>query len=376
MATILYQIGDLPVYDVFAGVLGKGVQLDLGRDWENPSAAFTNIGGTLSFLPATRSIPKQPSMSIKTPLLQAGALTPQEAIEHLKSLGGRRDVTVIAFRYQDYDSTCCDCTYPLEWIVTTATILSVKEEYEFKADKAPYVFSVSNIDIKLEIALNWRILSSTEWEYRDYYTRFVDPYSDLNTQQGFGSVLSIPQHFDKLKVNSFFFKWQTANSRLSPTFWAEKYTGNSRGGYGSDYAPPGITEFFIDPQKYSGSPSSFYAFTNLTTSGEITISINRDTGVFFGQTVLEVSRLDLAQLNTDLLNSGYSGLLIGDIVYTGNVDPFPAFIVRGSEVLDALPKWSYPGTQVGELGRGYARITIESKNAYCLVAQIHEFGVL
>lgn len=381
MTTILYQIGDLPVYDIFSGVDGKGVQLDLGRDWENPTASFTNIGGTLSFLPATRSIPKQPQLSIKTSLLQAGSITPQKALEHLKSLGGRRDVPIIAFRYESYDDNCCDCTYPVEWIVTSGVILNVKEGAEYKAAKAPFSFEVADVDLKIEIGLVWRTLSPAEWEYRSWASAFIDPYSDMNTQQTFGSVFTHPRSLDTdnangVKENGYFYRWQTPRSRLSPVFWAEKYVGSTVGGYGSNWTVPGSLEINANPARYSGPTDSTYAFKNLTKTGTVRIVVTRDTGLFNGQTVDEVSSLNLVQLDADLYATGFSGLLTDDIVYTGSVDPFPAFIVRNGTTLPVLPKWSYPGTAVGELGRGYIRLRVEVIGGYCLVAQLHDFGVL
>jgi len=375
MVSILYQIGDLPIYDIASGIGGKGVELGLGRGWETPTTTFTNIGGNFSFLPATRAIPQSPKLSFKATFLQKGLLYPQDAVEHLKSFGGRRNIPFIAFRYQEIDISTCGGRLPITWMLNYGEITDIKETSETVTTGAqPY--AQMEVDLSAQIGINWRALPLGSWEYRDWNRRYTDPYNVTNFGQTPDKLFIHPPVLPDLRENGFFFKWQAAKSDIDPVYWGEKYLNGRIGGFGISWSDYGSYEFFANPRLFSGTTASLYAFKGLQNTGTISITIRRDTGLFSDSYVSEVSTLDLAQLNTDLQNAGYGGLYSNDILYAGLLDPFPGYILRdGVKIVDVLPKWSYPGTYVGEVGRGYNLVNFSSTFTGGSVAMIQDYGI-
>lgn len=371
----LYQIGDLPVYDNLRGGDRRGLSLELTSDWRNPTQEFAGVSGQHSFAPTTRGILDKNEFRVRANVYPSPYLDSDEVQTMLASMGGRRNTPVIAFRYvEDYTK---GAQY-IDWLVSYGIVTSVPRKSEYFSPDSMLSVVTHEIEVKMELGTRWRRLSPWLWEYRNWVNRVIDPNSPLLIADAPTNKFVHPERFRHIKPNHYFFLYESSLTDFAPEFWGVKYEEEPNdGGYGSDWTTLGDFEFFSDPLRWSAPPSSIYAFTDLATSGTLSISVQRSTGFFAGQAVEEVSELDLAVVDADLAAAGYTGLFADDIIITGLTAPQPGFVYRdGAKIEAARPKWSYPGIYPGECGRGYNVVTIQADGLNPRVAFLHEFGVV
>lgn len=376
---ILYQIGDIPVFDAFKGTEDSGVEIGLEQSWRNPEAEFSNTSGRMSFLPRTRALMEPLEVTLSGQVFKSPGFSVEGFINSIKSLGGRRNTPIIAFRGEspDDDPECCDCDdMRVDWLINYGLVLNVEVDTELKSQDNPWVFDTLPLSIELQLDTRWVCLPPLLWEYRKWSGRFVNPQSSFNSQEGIDQLFIHPKKFSQIVPNSYFYRWYTELSLFNPVYWGEKYLEGRQGGVGSNFTDFGVFNTYADPSMWPADPASVYAFTELSNSGTINIAVSKSAGYFVDDTEVQVSTLDLSVLNADLLASGFGGLLHNDIVYTGLVAPYPGFVMRdGVKITTARPKWSYPGTYPGETGRGYNSIHFYGDGSTGQVAFLHDYGV-
>lgn len=376
MATMLYQLGDVPLFHTLVGDDGKGVSIDLGRSARIPQTNLTGVSGSVSYVPLTRPLLDPMQIKISGILRQLPPYGLTRSINSLKSLIGYKNIPVIGF-FMENSQIDGQSVPNLLWLYANCTIKDVDASSDYNSEKDVWGFDKQPITITLVADLRWRSLSPWFWEYRDPHDYLINPNAPTNSQVGIDNYFYHPPTFNDLSENFYFFRWQSDLSQYNPTFWGIKYDSGLLGGVGSDFVDFGSHSFYSDPQLWSAQPTSVYAFTNLSDAGEINMTVRRQTGLFASQYIDEVSSLDLAQLNDDLITAGYSGLLPSDYVFTGYLSPFPGFVYRNGERLTGFtPRWSYPGTYPGETGRAFNTITITAEGTTGQVAYLHEYGVL
>ncbi|APU89033.1 hypothetical protein Rctr85_002 [Virus Rctr85] len=377
MPIILYQIGDVPIFHTLVGADGKAVSIDLGRSWRFPTSELHGVGGSVSYLPLTRSLPETPTFKVSGTLHAVPPYSITRSVNALKSLGGRRNIPLIGFSLENPMLDEGDCISNLLWLYADTTIVDVDDKSEYNSLSNVWSFDQHPINLTIKAGLRWRVLSPWFWEYRDPLEYIINPLDPANAQTGIDNYFHHPESFDDLLSCAYFYRWQSDLSTYSTLFWGRKYSDGLLGGSGSDFVDFGDYSFYSDPQLWSADPTSVYAFTGLSPSGSISITVQRSTGLFSNQGVEEVSTLDLAELDTDLAAAGYSELRLTDIVYTGALAPFPGFVMRdGQRITSFKPKWSYPGSYPGETGRGYNTFTVSSEDTTGQVAFLHDYGVL
>lgn len=373
MPLFIYQLGDVPLFHTLIGTNDDGVSLDIGRDWRNPTTDLIGVGGSASFLSNGRTLPKSPSIKLDGTLVAVPPYSISRLTNSLMSLGGRRNIPLIGFFLEDTELAA---QTELLWLYTETLVTSISPEYEYHSSGNVWTLDKQPISISMQAETKWRPLSRWLWEYRDPYEYIINPASAYNSQVGFDTLFGHPKTFGDLRECFYFYRWQSEDSVYSPVFWGLQFDG-VLGGYGSDFTDFGRYEFYSDPALWSADPSSVYAFTGLSPSGSVSITVQRQTGLFANQVREDVSSLDLEVLDTDLATAGYSGLQPDDIVFTGLMSPLPGFVYRdGEKLLGVLPKWGYPGTYPGETGRGYNTITVTGESTTGQVAFLHEYGVL
>lgn len=116
--------------------------------------------------------------------------------------------------------------------------------------------------------------------------------------------------------------------------------------------------YTADFSKYDwgAPPHVMYAFTKLLTTGDITIRVLREQG--WSRTE-ETLTLSLDQLDSDLSDAGYSGLLPRDQVLLGDVTRLPGYVRRDGELLNISPLVSYSSYWPGMLYPGQNRFFID-----------------
>lgn len=372
----LYQVGDLPLYDSLRGPGGKGIQIDMSSEWRDPTQKFSGISGQHSYAPLTHGILDKNSISVKGAVYPTKFMDAEEFQNMLFSIGGRRNIPIIAFRYvENYNSTA----QYIDWLVNYGMVNKVPRKQEYMSEDNIFAPLTAEIQFDIDnLGLKWRRLSPWLWEYRRWADRVIDPNSSLLAASEPSNKFVHPQKFAQILPDRYFFLYDTTLTDFSPAFWGVKYEEEPNdGGFGSNWVGVGTFEFFSDPLRWSAPPSSVYAFTNLATSGTLSIAVQRTTGFFANQVVEEISTLDLAIVDSDLNAVGYGGLRSDDIIITGLVAPQPGFVLRdGSKIEAARPKWDYPATYPGEASRGYNKVTLQADGLNPQVAFLHEFGVI
>lgn len=378
MSLILYQLGDLPLFHGIKGVNGTPVKLEVTSEWRTPSTKFTDVGGEYSFLPLTRSIPESKELELKGTLAPSKGFTPEQMLEHLKFLGGRRNTPIIAFSLENIDADCCGdgCAGYLRWLINNAIITDIDPRYESQSDSSVWGFDVIEVSFSVTLDPVWRGLNPWLWEYRPWNERIINPLDENNSQVSFDNQFTTPIELSDLHENGYFYRWQSVLSDLNPAFWALVHQTDFPTGQGSDYRDFTTIEFYSHPSRWSAPPRSIYAFRGLSATGSISIIIKKPIGYFQNQFIEETSSLDLVQLDADLAAAGYFGLQSSDEVFTGLAHPFPGFVKRNGAVLPSIrPRWIYSGTYPGETGSGYNIIEFQSTASSGQIAYVHDFGV-
>lgn len=147
-----------------------------------------------------------------------------------------------------------------------------------------------------------------------------------------------------------------------------------KAGVGSGFTKNKRINVFVNPEYWSAPPVSMYAFTNLDATDELTIQVDRSKNLYSNERISQYSTLDLVQVNSDLQSAGYNGLYPTDILYGGELLPFPGFIVRSGEVLsDIRLQWSFDGRAAGMIGTGYNQISVSANTSDFEYAYLHEY---
>jgi len=377
MTLILYQLGDFPIHNVAVGIDQKGLQVTRKRKWRNPVETLTDVGGVYSTLPATRDLPDDNTMTVKLNIIASENMGLDNVYNVLNSLGGRRNVPIIGFEIENQTSPIDeDCIDSLTWLKNFAVITDISVKYEYASEKNPWNLDYLEVSLTLFLGTQWEVLNPWVWEYRSWTDRIMNPFSESVGQQGLDTFFEHPSTFDKIKPDSYFFRWDAGLFDFNPTYWGLRFSQGRYGGEGSDWTSVGTHVVNADPLRWSGKVQSLYGFTGLSTSGTIAIDTKQATGFFQGDFESQSSTLDLAQLNTDLVAAGYTGVQADDVIITGFADPAPGFIIRDDVIItDVRPQWSYPGTYPGETGRAYNEVTVSLTGTGGQVAYLHEFGV-
>lgn len=353
---VLYQIGDVNLYDSLLGFNGDPVSAELSYAWGNPLTTFEG-GGTQYHSPLTRSLPEPVEFEVKGKLFQTPYLRVSQLKTRIRSFAGRRNIPVIVFHYEEGE-----CDPEIRWLIGYGIITETSNNHTYHSQENNANFITQDIELTVVLQQPFVQLSSWFWELRDIQERLLDPYSSQASQAGLNRF-SHPQHFEDIPPNYYFVRWQEPDTAYNPTFWGMKNLYEmSYGGYSSDFiAGPHELFLYASEDSWAISPRVIYAFTGLTALGEISIETEMKTGLYRNETLSTVSSLDLVQLDIDLSNIGYGGLLLDDVVYTGATNIQPGFVERYGESLEGIrPRWDYEFSYPGEIPAGASWIRFSS----------------
>ena len=353
----IYQIGDVPLYNYLQGRDKDGVSLSFEPSWRAPATQFTGAGGSHFTGPSTRSLPESSSFSVDGVFTTKNHSQADWLYQKLRGMGGRLNYPLIAFRYEE--SPTEGCLPELDWVVAECIIESadLEESYASQEVKSAGYLSVA-VSIEGTLITPFRRLSAWFWENRPYVSHLADPYSDTAAYHSLDNRFWQPSNLKELPENRFYMRWQDPDTLLLPSFWGVKYNYGDTGGASSDFQDFGTVPYFSNLNLWNYPPLPVYAFRGLQPSGSIAIETRQVVGPFAYDNLVTVSDLDLVELDSDLTALGYGGLLESDIIYTGNVLPFPGFVYRNNAILSGIrPKWSYPSEYPGILASGAGFVT-------------------
>jgi hypothetical protein len=374
MPFVVYQIGDVPLYNVLVGKDDSGVTFDAKRNWRIPYKELHGVGGSVSYLPYTTTLPQTPTPTLSGWIMGSDPYSIEQTISRLMSLGGVRDIPIIGF-FMENPYLPDDPLPEVIWLYNRVTLQSVEPSYADKDTSGGY--EMVPLTLTMRTQLNWKVLSPWEWEYRRAVDFIIDTSSMEAQPVSASGALWHPKKITDFDPNGYFFYWQGRVDRFDPYYWGQRFLNGLPGGVGSDYKELQQVLVYSDPLRWSVPPSSVYAFTGLDASGTLNIQIELVSGLFNTPPITATSTLDLVQLDSDLAAAGYEELKIDDVIMTGVMAPLPGFILRDDVRISGLrPRWSFSGTYPGETGRGLNKIrpyfTGTATNPRW--AYLHEFG--
>lgn len=368
---VIYQIGDVQIYDNIRGLDGASLKVKRNYTWDNPQTEITDVETVVSLLPATTSLAESGSITVTGMSVGTDWQTVDGVIENLKFTAGRQNTKIIGFMVQSNPGDEGDLLISdLTWLINDCVITKITPSPNWGEGNSDAGLPIT---FTIELGIAWEGLSDLYWEYKSPDQRYLNPYSSDNAPRQPQNRFLLPQTFADLSPNSYFFQWSNNISSMSPAVWGSFYDGQGLNGLGSDFAPFGTLAINADQLRWQ-SVESMYAFTGLGQVGELSISVIKGAGYFPGETVTEVSALDLSVLSDDLAVAGHIELMPTDIVYAGLIDPLPGYVERNGEILTGMiPSWSYPGTYAGEVGKGHSTVSVAGDDVLGSVAYLHSF---
>ncbi len=348
---LIYQVGDVVLYDALLGANGDPTEAALSYSWDNPSTSFEQGGGRQYHGSLLRSLPQEVDFEITGRLYQTPYINVSRMKSRIRSFAGRRHTPIIIAKFEE--SYTPGCLPELTWLTGYGTITEDSVEHSYHGTESGGSFISTPLELTIALSEPMQQMSQWFWEYRSMQERLSNPYSDDAAQEGLNGFRH-PQYFTEIQPNHYYTRWQDAATMYTPEFWGLNYLYQMDGGQSSDFVAGPLDLFvYSNEELWSAAPCSMYAFTNLSPFGTISITTKLKSGLFYGEEVESVSTLDLEELNTDLTTAGFGGLAIDDIIFTGAVTPHPGFIQRaGATVAAVRPKWQYDQTYPGEISRG------------------------
>lgn len=357
MPVNIYQIGNLPLHlhtlHPFEGkfsATGKPTSLFWSNRVYYPSKRYISGGSR--------------DISMTGLLLNQCNLTAEMTLARLQSMV---DMELDIIGYLDLgccsNSTCCACSggsgCRLLWLETRGFLDSVDPKQRDNAD-------VVEVSIGFKHSGYWSPIHRYFWNFGGG-GGFANPLA-MEAWTPYRDYMMAVPHCDEIFCDSCpcesFHKrnfedcllgydpelWVAIACELPPFYPPVNYSTS----WTTDQPKQYLT---IDADLWSAPPMSVYAFRNLPDTGTIQIDVNRPEGLWGGKA--ETTTLDLAALNDALDDGGYTGLLTTDIVYLGNVEKMPGFVVRGGEMIDnPRPLPDYVGRWPGYLAPGYNTVKL------------------
>lgn len=366
-----YQIGNIPLFRYLVGT-DDPVQFSLDQKWDVPAIRFSDSGGSLYTGPSNRSLMQAVTAKIEGTVQAKSYALAQELLTALQSLSGRLAVPLIGFRYEQ--SFLPSVASQMDWLVADAVISSKSQAMPYSGEdqaNAGYIRLRLNLEVTLMTPL--RRMYPWFWEYRSFQDRVQNPYVADGASSG-SLLFTHPRLFSDIRDEYYFVRWLDKDTLSDPDFW--ELASNDGAGQGMEFSEVYEVFYHSDPMRWSSPPQVVYAFTNLLPYGDLTITVQRSTGFSHGDDYEETSSIDLSALDTALALKGYGGLFNSDILYVGDIYPFPSYVLRNSEILEALvPEWAYSGLYPGELQTGPATIQFAASLSSLSVAYNFVYGV-
>lgn len=289
-----------------------------------------------------------------------------QLVQKLRSMAGQL-VDIIGYEFLD----CCGCpcdmfgAEEILWVQTAGQVTDV-DENESKDDDT----------ISIEISHNpvWQPVNRVFWAFDEYVqnlfttctvdtidTTLLNPYPGISSVNRFGAHTRL---WTRYRYNG--------NIAYDPDLWDILHTDlrdyYPATGYGFTWQEDAIT-YVVSPDKglWGAPPLSVYGFTNLSQSGLVAITVEREKHLYDTETV--VSQLNLADLHAAM--GTYGGLQTTDILILGDVYRPSGFVIRAGTILtDVLPK-TQASVPFGRLIAGVNKISIEP--AASQYAALHTF---
>lgn len=368
----VYQIGDIPLFRYLVGTEDP-IQTEFEQEWDLPALRFVQSGATLYQGPANRSLGQAVKMKVEGVVQARSTALAQELLTALRMLGGRLAIPVIVFRFEDALNSSNSVT-EIDWLVADAIISSKNQSMPYAGFDLGVAGHVRlRLDIELTLMNPLRRLQPWFWEYRSFRDRQQNPYIADGASSG-SLLFTHPRIIADIQDEFYFVRWLDRDTLLNPDYWEVAFSVD--GGQGMEFEEVYEVFYHSDPMRWSAPPQAVYAFTGLLPYGTLSIQAQRSTGPWHGDDYEELSTLNLVELDAQLALQGYGGLFNSDILYVGDIFPFPGYILRNGAILENItPGWDYSGLFPGELQCGAGRVRFIPYLSPMLVAYRFAYGV-
>jgi len=349
----IYQIGNIPVYEVLSSRSDGGVEVDIPRKWHVPTEDLKDTGGRINLMPSGRTSPEAVDISVKGDFFETSTMPAMSFVNQINSLGGFRDVPIIGFRLASQPNGSQPI---LHWLTMNVTIESVDVEFSYKDTE--WKSDVVTVDIKMKGEAYWRSLNSSVWSYSLFNHR--------GDQKSFS--ISHPKYITDINKNYSFVQRIDNNTIIhNPSLWGVFYKSDPFGSFGFSWTSSLSNYVYSHPYFWSGEPISYYAFKNLDLNNQVSIEVVKNDGS------LSTSTLNTNDLHTILVARGYYGLRPSDIIIAGKTNPLPGFVIREGNVIPVVAPWIKQDVFVGRVGIGESLIKVTVNNSGILQSQLHIF---
>lgn len=318
----------------------------------------------------------KPEIRIRGELITNTHVNRGSMAQKLKSIAGRQ-TKVIGFYtpHLTFDAQCGCNIHPIDceiyWFEADAIMGSVN--VAFKDLDAP-----PTVDLSIEFLSFWKPINMHEWHWGDssaslLATKTVNPVytSDVGWEpdchDSLGNAFGISQWIHR-RYNSYQHlydpEYWVAITRCGEPMLDSCNCHNCHYGVASDWAlGNNVLNIQGDIGLYGAPPLSVYAFKNLSSGGDIRI---RCYGGMTTNFIDETTLIDIEQLNSDLIDAGYSVAGVNDVLYVGDIMRIEggvvyahAFLERSGVLLaNFLPKVSYKRTFPGEIPPGESTVIL------------------
>lgn len=334
--------------------------------------------------PEQRFQPQSHRFQIRGLLLNRNGLTKDQILNRLNQAAGYQ-IDVFAYTFmQCCDEVGCNCacvkSAPFDELLWLHTIGSLEKVDATREKKGKF-----EVVLTISTAATWQPVNRFIWQYRagKYSNLFkhetpVAPEDNLKPYPRLRSIFNFCSEYlwaKRVYSDEFI--------HYDPDVWDilhdfHRITFDYQTGAGHTWTDNTNSFFyFADRSIWSAPPSSVYAFRipqlQETKSPFDSISIEVIKAIDAWQSDVQISTLDLIELNSDLVANGLAAIGVGDVIYAGDGKVQPSFIVRNGQIINGIiPNWTYPDSAVGVggLGSNYVRITVPDIMEY---AQVHTF---
>ena len=285
-----------------------------------------------------------------------GGFSAREQLQQMNRLVGV-ETDIIAYELQECcEKGCCAaCGHAAWYDVVIFTTRGVVQSVSMNESD-----SIETLTASIVVNTTWETLDRTRWEWAGRRPnvsgpkptptelwRLLKPYpflEDILNADCSGKLFQ-KQHWDDESISYNPDVWYFIHNMHRP--------GYPRTGISTDWRNSGGSMIVnCNPDVFSAEPSSLYAFTNLPTSGEIIITVERLYANELWQHSGQVSALDLAEINTALATAGFTGLLATDTLIVGDVSRRyrPGMIIRAGVPLETFYPIQYAAEYPGATG--------------------------
>lgn len=349
----VYQIGNIPVYDVLSSKSGGGVEVDIPRKWHVPTEDLKDTGGRINLMPSGRTSPDAVDISVRGDFFETSTMPAMSFVNQINSLGGFKDIPIIGFRLVSQPNGSQPV---LHWLTMNVTVEDVNVEFSYKDTE--WKSDIVSVDIKMKGSAYWESLNPSVWSY--------SPFNHRGGQNPFS--IEHPRYIHNIQ-KSYSFIRRVDNSVIlyNPSLWSNFYKADPFGSYGFSWTSSLSNSVYSHPYFWSGEPVSYYAFKNLELGNRVSIQVVKNSGITTSATLLT------NDLNAILAARGYYGLRPSDIIITGKTNPIPGFVIRDGVVTPVVVPWTKQDVFVGRLGIGQSLVKVSVDNSGILQSQLHIF---